>query len=725
MSILPMPIANVDPESAPAIAVLPFLLHCFSGLFPPKNTNPFPSQCSSLIPRFPRCFLRHFSSATFSRLSLLLPLFFLLFTTRMNSGAGSGLCHSVIGDGSGSGNRNMNSVGSSGSQGSYNAPPDHEVDYVEKCPRGQYVRYNEVLGKGAFKTVYKAFDQVDGIEVAWNRVKIDEVLQSPQDLEKLYSEVHLVRQLKHENVIKFYDSWIDEKKKTINMITELFTSGSLRQYRKKHKTVDMKAIKNWARQILRGLDYLHSQIPPVIHRDLKCDNILVNGNQGEVKIGDLGLATILQQPTAKSVIGIKNPEFMAPELYEEEYNELVDIYSFGMCLLEMVTLDYPYSECKNPAQIFRKVTKGVKPAALGKVSSPEVKEFIEKCLAPASYRLSAKELLRTLFFNLSIQNHEYNQSRCPDSNSGSSCSSVLEIQRVHLNNEFRLKGKKNDDSSISLTLRIADQGGRVRNIHFLFYLDSDTALAVAAEMVEQLDLAEHDVAFIADFIDFLIMRILPNWKPSSCCPSSAERRASGLTLMPDQWETPVAGSPAELVVKQDDACEFHMDPRIFVPAVNGHNLYGNSSIASPHVSFALSPCFTINTGNKLSHGSATSEVLGEDSLRRSVMSKGSSAEASERDFRDLYCAECRMRGVESGNLEYPAHRDQLAENSDLVLSDQDTFSKGSPCSTLTLQRRDPEAELKLELDAIEAQYQQWFQELLRMKQDAMEPRRGG
>lgn len=50
------------------------------------------------------------------------------------------------------------------------------------------------------------------------------------------------------------------------------------------------------------------------------------------------------------------PEFMAPELYEEEYNELVDIYSFGMCLLEMVSMEYPYSECRNPAQIYKKVT---------------------------------------------------------------------------------------------------------------------------------------------------------------------------------------------------------------------------------------------------------------------------------------------------------------------------------------------------------------------------------
>lgn len=76
------------------------------------------------------------------------------------------------------------------------------------------------------------------------------------------------------------------------------------RYRKKHKHVDLRALKKWSRQILEGLSYLHSHNPPVIHRDLKCDNIFVNGNQGEVKIGDLGLAAILQQATsAHSVIG--------------------------------------------------------------------------------------------------------------------------------------------------------------------------------------------------------------------------------------------------------------------------------------------------------------------------------------------------------------------------------------------------------------------------------------
>lgn len=63
-------------------------------------------------------------------------------------------------------------------------------------------------------------------------------------------------------------------------------------------------MKKWSKQILDGLIYLHSHDPPVIHRDLKCDNIFVNGNNGEVKIGDLGLAAILRKArSAHSVIG--------------------------------------------------------------------------------------------------------------------------------------------------------------------------------------------------------------------------------------------------------------------------------------------------------------------------------------------------------------------------------------------------------------------------------------
>lgn len=272
-----------------------------------------------------------------------------------------------------------------------------EAEFVERDPSGRYGRYEEILGEGAFKIVYRAFDEILGIEVAWNQVGIDHFRDCPANLRRLFSEVDLLKSVKHDNVIKFLHSWVDEKNMNINIITELFTSGNLRRYRMKHKRVELKAIKNWGQQILRGIEYLHSHDPPIIHRDLKCDNIFVNGYDGQVKIGDLGLATVMQQHCARSVIG--TPEFMAPELYDEEYNELVDIYSFGMCVLEMITCECPYSECRNAAQIFKKVTSGIKPASLGKVKDPRVKEFIEKCLVPAEIRPSASDLLKDAFFS--------------------------------------------------------------------------------------------------------------------------------------------------------------------------------------------------------------------------------------------------------------------------------------------------------------------------------------
>nr|XP_043608160.1 probable serine/threonine-protein kinase WNK4 [Erigeron canadensis] len=388
---------------------------------------------------------------------------------------------------------------------------------VEISPNNRYVRYNEVLGRGAFKTVYKGFDEVKGIEVAWNQVSLDNTLQSQQHLERLYYEVHLLKTLKHDNVMKSYFSWIDKEKRNVNIITELFTSGNLRQYRHKHKSVDLKAIKNWARQILEGLAYLHSHDPPIIHRDLKCDNIFVNGNHGEVKIGDLGLATSMIQPTAKSLIG--TPEFMAPELYDEEYNELVDIYSFGMCLLELIICEYPYKECKNQAQIYRKVTSGIKPAGLALVKDPQVKQFIEKCLGPASQRLSATELLKDPFFSPEITKSSMDvqvdkRLPCVTGTIGRPRVSLVEMQSVNERYHFKVKGKKTGDDSIYLNLRIIDHSGKLNKIRFTFYINSDTVHSIAQEMVEQLDLLHQDVAFIAKLIDDLILKLVPTWKTS-------------------------------------------------------------------------------------------------------------------------------------------------------------------------------------------------------------------
>ncbi|KAL3614785.1 putative serine/threonine-protein kinase wnk11 [Castilleja foliolosa] len=276
---------------------------------------------------------------------------------------------------------------------------DREKEFFEEVdPTGRYGRYSELLGSGAVKKVYRAFDQEEGIEVAWNQVKLRIFYDEETMINRLFSEVRLLRNLRNKNIIALYSVWRDKEKNTLNFITEVCTSGNLREYRKKHKQVSMKALKKWFRQILKGLNYLHTHEPCVIHRDLNCSNVFINGNVGQVKIGDFGLAAIVgKNHSAHSVLG--TPEFMAPELYDENYTEMVDIYSFGMCVLEMVTLELPYSECDNVVQIYKKVISGVRPLAMNKVKDPEVKAFIEKCLAQPRARPSAADLLKDPFFD--------------------------------------------------------------------------------------------------------------------------------------------------------------------------------------------------------------------------------------------------------------------------------------------------------------------------------------
>ncbi|CAJ1971593.1 unnamed protein product [Sphenostylis stenocarpa] len=275
---------------------------------------------------------------------------------------------------------------------------DAEVEaFVEVDPTGRFGRYNDLLGCGAVKKVYRAFDQEEGIEVAWNQVRLRNFSEDPVLINRLHSEVELLRTLSNKYIIVCYSVWKDEERHNINFITEICTSGNLRDYRKKHRHVSIKAFKKWSKQVLEGLEYLHTHDPCIIHRDLNCSNIFVNGNIGQVKIGDLGLAAVVgRNHAAHSILG--TPEYMAPELYEEDYTEMVDIYSFGMCLLEMVTMEIPYSECDSVAKIYKKVTMGIKPQALNKVTEPEVKEFIEKCIAQPRARPSATDLLKDPFF---------------------------------------------------------------------------------------------------------------------------------------------------------------------------------------------------------------------------------------------------------------------------------------------------------------------------------------
>ena len=144
---------------------------------------------------------------------------------------------------------------------------------------------------------------------------------------RIRSETEILAELQHPHIINFYHVWENKEQDQICFTTEIVTSGTLKQYTNRVKGIKLKVIKKWCRQILTALEYLHSMM--IIHRDLKCDNIFINGGTGEIRLGDFGLSAHRTCTHVASVLG--TPEFMAPELYEENYSEAVDIYAFGMC----------------------------------------------------------------------------------------------------------------------------------------------------------------------------------------------------------------------------------------------------------------------------------------------------------------------------------------------------------------------------------------------------------
>lgn len=284
------------------------------------------------------------------------------------------------------------------------SPPHNEGVYYNPFsdtprPQDRYLKYSgDILGKGAFKTVYRAFDLITGREVAWNEVVLDTL--EPMASSKLFQEIKALKDVKHENIIKLYDHWFEGSNLLI-FTTELMPSGCLKKYLKKNPTtLTTPVLKAWALQILRALNYMHTCQPKIIHRDIKAQNIFINGATGIVKVGDLGLCASLGiQSTAVSCIG--TPEFMAPETYSNaQYDEKVDIYAFGMLLLELITRDTPYLECANIVDVLKKVESNIPPNGLNKVVHKEMKDLILLCInKDPSARPSALELLRKPFLS--------------------------------------------------------------------------------------------------------------------------------------------------------------------------------------------------------------------------------------------------------------------------------------------------------------------------------------
>uniref|UniRef100_A0A480JSA0 non-specific serine/threonine protein kinase n=1 Tax=Sus scrofa TaxID=9823 RepID=A0A480JSA0_PIG len=398
-----------------------------------------------------------------------------------------------------------------------------ETKAVGMSNDGRFLKFDIEIGRGSFKTVYKGLDTETTVEVAWCELQDRKLTKSER--QRFKEEAEMLKGLQHPNIVRFYDSWEStvKGKKCIVLVTELMTSGTLKTYLKRFKVMKIKVLRSWCRQILKGLQFLHTRTPPIIHRDLKCDNIFITGPTGSVKIGDLGLATLKRASFAKSVIG--TPEFMAPEMYEEKYDESVDVYAFGMCMLEMATSEYPYSECQNAAQIYRRVTSGVKPASFDKVAIPEVKEIIEGCIRQnKDERYSIKDLLNHAFF----QEETGVRVELAEEDDGEKIAIKLWLRIEDIK---KLKGKYKDNEAIE----------------FSFDLERDVPEDVAQEMVESGYVCEGDHKTMAKAIKDRVSLIKRKREQRQLVREEQEKRKQEESSLKQQGEQQSSASQAGIL----------------------------------------------------------------------------------------------------------------------------------------------------------------------------------
>lgn len=394
---------------------------------------------------------------------------------------------------------------------------------------GDASQFRRVLGRGSFKTVYAAFDTADCLEVAWNKLHVDRL--TAEERKKVMNEVQLLGAIQHKNIIRLYDSFTcsdpdADGVTSIAFITEQMMSGTLKEYLMKAREVKVKVIRKWCSNILAAISYLHEQ--RIMHRDIKLDNLFINGHVGEVKIGDLGLSAVRDADKAGSVIG--TPAFMSPEIYEETYTEKVDIYAFGMCLLEMITMELPYEECKGPAQIMKKVFNNEKPASFKRLVDCDVKDVISACLEREPLRPSAKELCEHPLFrdwksddgtrtNLSLM-HE--QQLEQDGQEGDGLSTLVysdPLDRNVLVVTHETDGQGDAGSDPTVTVEATNLGavlhlelkwpiqGVLKSVSFAFN-PGDKPEQLAADMVKEFDLDSAQVNDLTEEIQLQVNRCI-------------------------------------------------------------------------------------------------------------------------------------------------------------------------------------------------------------------------
>ena len=247
------------------------------------------------------------------------------------------------------------------------------------------------IGEGSYAKIYKVKKDSSDKTYVLKNIPVSE--EDYSSMKEILNESSILSTCDNIYVVKYYDSFFYSG--TFNIITEFCPYGDLfgyiKFYKERGSKIEEKIIWIIFIQLSLGLSYLHHK--KILHRDIKTKNIFIKNNL-TVKIGDFGIAKILNSTSSYAHTFIGTPYYISPELCKDQpYNDKSDVWSLGCVLYELCTLNHPF-EGGTQVEIYEKImTQKFK--AISPEYSLELKKMVDLLLEKdEKKRPKMKDILR-------------------------------------------------------------------------------------------------------------------------------------------------------------------------------------------------------------------------------------------------------------------------------------------------------------------------------------------